>query len=293
MISFKQFLTEGGHATEKFNTERANQSDVKAALQFVSKTLDIPYSTLKNDLLGSTELTLLGKKQDSGDIDIAFSLTDSNVQEINKKMLDATGNAGGYNAGTKVGSYAVPVNDKKVQVDLMYVSDKDWAKFAYHSSQGRGSAYPGAVRNIILFTALAYTQKPGEDFIIRDEDGKPIVRASKGITMDAGMKRLFKMVKVNAKTGKLNKYLDTVTPDEIEKRLKDMGKKIKFSKELDFTNNPDKVAKHIFGSSVKASDLMTAEDVIKQIKRLDNSAEILKAAKSELTRLKMIVPEEL
>jgi hypothetical protein len=293
MKTFKQFLTEGGHATEKYNTERAKPADVKAALEFVSKALNIQYDTLKNDLLGSTELTLLGKKADSGDIDIAFSLKDTDALEIDKKMKDATNGEGNYNAGTKVGSYAVPVNGKKVQVDLMFVNNKDWAKFSYYSAIGRGSKYPGAVRNIILFTALSHTQEPGKDFVIRGEDGKPIVRASKSITMDAGMKRLFKMAKVNAKTGKYNKSLETVTGDDIEKHLKEIGKDIKFSKDIEFTDKPDDVAKHIFGPNVKAQDLMTAENVITQIKKLKNANEILAAAKAELTKLKMEVPSEL
>lgn len=293
MISFKTFLIEGGHATEKYETQRAKPADVKASLEFVSKVLGIPYDTLKNDLLGSTELTLLGKKEDSGDVDIAMSLKDSNVDEINAKMQKATKGEGSYNAGTKVGSYAVPVNGKKIQVDLMFVNNKDWAKFSYHSALGRGSSYPGAVRNIILFTALAHTQHPGKDFVIRNDDGKTIIRASHGITMDSGMKRLFKMAKVNAKTGQYNKSVDTVKPEEIEAHLKQLGKSAKFSHDTDFTDDPDVVAAHIFGKGVKAKDIMTAEDVIKQVKKMKNASEVLSAAKSELERNKLPVPKEL
>lgn len=293
MITFKQFLLEGGHATAKFNVERANASDVKAALQFVSKALGVPYDTLKNDLLGSTELTLLGKKKDSGDIDIAFSLEKSDVDDINKKMIDATNNEGAYNSGTRVGSYAVPVNGKKVQVDLMFVNNKDWAKFIYHSEQGAGSEYPGAVRNIILMTALAHTQEPGKDFVMRDEDGRAVVRASRSIKMDLGMERLFKMAKVNAKTGKYNKGLDKVDPKEIEAHLQSLGKKVKFSHDPEITDNPDHIAAYVFGSGVKAKDIMSAENVIKQIKKLKNADEIVAACKSELERLKLPVPKEL
>ncbi len=66
MISFKQFLVEGGNATKQFNTERANANDIKQALIFVTKALKINID--RDDLLGSTQLTLLGKKQDSGDL---------------------------------------------------------------------------------------------------------------------------------------------------------------------------------------------------------------------------------
>jgi hypothetical protein len=293
MFTFKQFLLEGGHATEKWNTSRADQSDIKASLKFVSNATGIPVETLTADLLGSTTLTLLGKKKDSGDIDIALSHRESDPEEINKKMLDATNGEGLYNPGTKVGSYAVPVNGKKVQVDLMYVGSKDWAKFSYHSEVGNGSKYPGVVRNIILTTALSMTQEPGKDFVLKDEDGKTIARASKSIKLDHGMERLFKMSKLNAKTGKYNKSLDKAEPSDIDAHLKSIGKSVKFSHDTDLTENPDDVAKFIFGPSVKAKDIMSAENVIVQIKKLKNAKEILAKCKSELTRLKLEIPEEL
>lgn len=293
MLTFKQFLTEGGVATAKFNTERATQSDIKAALEFVSTTLDTPVKTLENDLLGSTSLTLLGKKKDSGDIDIAFSLDGTDVSVINEKMLKAVNGEGVYNAGTKVGSYAVPVNGKKVQVDLMFVSNKDWAKFIYHSSHGTGSKYPGAVRNVLMLTALSRTQEKGKDFVLRDEDGKPYARASKSITLDSGMKRMFKISKFNEKTGRFNKTIDTVSPDELETRLKKLGKDVKFSKDLEHTNDPKEVVQYIFGKNAKPEDAKTAEGVIALIKKLPNANEIIRASKKELSRLKMEIPTEL
>lgn len=293
MISFRQFLIEGGGATSKYNTERANQADVKTALTFVSKTLGIPFDTLQSDLLGSTALTLMGKKKDSGDIDIAFSLEDSDVNEINEKMLKAVNGEGAYNAGTKVGSYAVPVNGKKVQVDLMFVNNKDWARFMYHSSQGNGSKYSGAVRNILMFTALAHTQEKGKDFVLRDENGKPYARASKSITMDSGMKRLFKMSKFNEKTGKFNKSIDSVTPDELEAQLKKLGKNVQFSKELEHTNDPKEIVQYIFGKNAKPEDVKTAEGVIALIKKMPNADEVIRASRKELERLKMEIPTEL
>ena len=292
MLTFKQFMRESAKATSKFQVTRAGPDDIKKALQLVSKTLHIPYDDLKDDLLGTGRLTMMGKKEDSGDIDIAFSLKDANVDEINQKMLDAVDGEGSYNPGTKVGSYAVPVNGKKVQVDLMFVPEKKWAKFAYHSAHGEASKYPGAVRNIILTTALAHTQEPGKDFVIRDKDGKVIARASKSMTLDTGMKRLFKKVK-KLKSGELGKTLEKTDPKELESFLKELGKDIKFSHEEEFTNNPDDVAEYIFGKGVKAEDVMTAEDVISQIKKLKNSREILTSAKSELEKINLPVPIEI
>jgi hypothetical protein len=295
MLTFKTFLLlEGGHATEKFGTTRANQADINAALKFVSNVIGIDEAELKKSLLGSTELTLLGKKKDSGDIDIALELKGSNYEDIHKKMMAAVNDEGYFNSGGKIGSYAVPVNGKKVQVDLMFVNNKDWAKFIYHSAQGRGSKYPGAVRNIILFTALTFVQEPGKDFVLRDENGNVIARASRSIKLDSGMERLFKRAKINSKTGKANKTLDTVTPDELENYLHKLGKKIDFAKETDRIDVPDKIAEFIFGPGIKAKDIMTAEDVIKLIKtKMKNPEKILSQAKKELERNKLPVPEEL
>ena len=234
------------------------------------------------------------KKKDSGDVDIAFSLEDTDAEAINKKMKAALNNEGDYNSGTKVGSYAVPVgNGKKIQVDLMFVKNKDWAKFIYHSEQGNGSQYPGAVRNIVLMTALAHTQEPGKDFVMRDDEGRAVIRASRSIKMDVGMERLFKMAKINAKTGKYNKALDKVDPAEIEAHLQSLGKKVKFSHDPEITDTPDHIAEYVFGKGVKAKDIMSAENVIAHIKKLKNSDEIIKACRSELTRLNLPIPKEL
>ena len=294
IITFKQFLTEGGHATSKHATQRADAADIAQALLFTSRALKIPKDTLRNDLIGSANLTLLGKKKDSSDIDIALSIKDHAPADTNSLMLKAAGGKGGYNPGSKVGSYAVPVGGgKRVQVDLMFVSDKNWAKWVYHSSEGDASKYPGAVRNIILFTALAHTQERDKDFVIRDDDGKPVIRASRSVKMDLGMERLFKMANFNSKTGKYSKGLGKADPKEIEAHLREIGKHIKFSHDPEITNNPDHVASFVFGAGVKAKDLMTAEDVIKQVHQMANAREVVQACRSELKRLKLPIPAEL
>lgn len=292
--TFKQFLTEGGAATEKFNTSRANQADIKAALAFVSKAIGVETEELAKSLLGSTELTYLGKKQNSGDIDIAFPASAGDEKSFHEKMMAAVNGEGYWNPGGKIGSYAVPVGKgKKVQVDLMFVPDKKWAKFIYHSAEGNGSKYKGAVRNIMLFTALTFVQEKGKDFVERDADGNVIARASRSIKMDKGMERLFKRAKYNEKTGKYNKSLDTVTPDELEAHLKKIGKNIKFSKEVDTTTDADFIARFIFGPGVKAKDIMTAEDVIKHIKKMKNADEVIARVKEELKKNNLQIPSEL
>lgn len=292
MITFKQFLLEGGGATSKYGTSRATAADIKAALAFVESTLDLEPGTLKDNLLGSTEVTLLGYKTDSGDIDIALPIAEYNQEEVLAKMIKAVGGEGEFNPGTEVGSYAVPTRDgKKVQVDLMFVSDKKWAKFMYHSSAGYKSKYPGVVRNIILATALARVQEPGKDFVLKRGE-QTIARASRSIVPAVGMKRLFKIATAG-RDGAYGKNLKTVTPDTLDAFLKAAGEEIPYSRDVDHTADPDEVAQFIFGPGVSAADLLTAEDVIKQIKRMPNATEILSACVKDLDKAKLPVPSEL
>lgn len=295
MLTFKQFLImEGGAATAGWNTSRAGAEDISRAMKFVAATLKIPEKTLRGDLLGGTEATLLGFKPHSGDVDIAISLEDHSPEDVVAAMMSATGNMGVWNAGTRVGSFAVPVgDDRRVQVDLMFVKNKDWARFAYYSGVGRGSKYPGAVRNILLVTALSHTHEPGKDFVLRDDEGTVIARASRSIKFDSGMERLFKATKINTKTGRRGKTASPVSPSEIKKILTDLGKEIQFSEKSEHTDNPDEVAAFIFGRGVAAADVMTAEQVIELIHQHPRGNEIVAAAKKQLSDLNLPIPEEL
>jgi hypothetical protein len=52
------------------------------------------------------------------------------------------------------------------------------------------------------------------------------------------------------------------------------GKNVKFSPDPDIITDPDAVAQFLFGEGVKAKDIMTAEQVIRQIKRLPHKQEV-------------------
>jgi hypothetical protein len=290
-MRFKQFLLEGGAATRSYETSRANQSDIAAAIKFVAKTLSVDEELLKSSLLGSTELTLLGKKKDSGDIDIALPKDDYDPHEVDEKMQAAVNGEGAYNAGTKVASYAVPVNGKKVQVDLMFIKNIEWAKFIYHSSLGNGSKYPGAVRNIMMFTVLTQRAKEGEDVVVKDDDGNVIARASRSIKMDSGLERLFKIAS-KTKTG-YTKTLKKVEPDDVKNFLKSIGKNVSFNDSVDTIDDPKEVVEFIFGKGTKPEDVKTAEGVIKLIKKQPDATKLIELCKTQLEKLKMIVPEEL
>ena len=293
-LTFKSYLLlEGGKATAKYNVERANKQDIEKAIDLVSTALGLEKSTIKANLLGSTETTLIGKKKDSGDVDIAMSTDDIDPIEADKRMMKLCNNEGYMNKGTRIGSYAVNVGNKKVQVDLMFVNDKSWAKFIYHSAQGNGSNYPGAVRNIMLMTAVRYKQEPGKDLLIKDGE-QVVLRATRALKLDVGLERLFKMANKSTKSGQWSKTMNKVQPEYLQQVANNLvGKPVKFSHQPDIISSPDKVAEFIFGKGVKAKDLMTAEQVAKRIHKLPNAEEVIKAAKDSLVEANLPIPKEL
>lgn len=289
--TFKQFLFEGGAATAQYNVERANKADIETALKIVGQTLDL--KDIQDRLLGSTHLTLSGKKQDSGDIDIVIQNDEIDPEEANKKMLELTKNEGELNKGTKIGSYAVDVGGKKVQVDLMFVDSKEWAKFIFYSTHGENSKYPGAVRNFLLMAVTRHTHEAGKDFIVKKGD-EVVARASRAIKLDAGLERLFKAAKYNDEKKKFNKTVDKIDPAELaDVVFKMSGKKPKFDPTPDIKTNPDEVAAWLFGEGTKAADIMTAEQVIEKIKKRKDADVIIADARKSLKNAKLPVPKEL
>ena len=71
--------------------------------------------------------------------------------------------------GSSVFSFAVEIGDKKVQLDVMFVSDIEWAKFSYHADPE--SKYKSGVRNELLHAILKNSLKRGSGLIVKDEDG--------------------------------------------------------------------------------------------------------------------------
>lgn len=277
MITFKQFLLEGGKETAVYGTVRAYASDIRKAIEIISKTLGKSEKYIEDNLLGSSKLTLSGRKKDSGDVDISYPI--EQIESANNKMLKLVNGEGRLNPGTKVGSYAVDLSNKKIQVDLMFSEDIEWSKFAYYSPEN--SKYSGAARNIILATVLAHTQTPGKDFIIRDKDGMPIVRASLSMNLGKGVQRMFKMRKKN-KNGEWLKTMQTVTPEEIRKEFPNE----KFSSDSKIITDPNWLANYLFPGST-SNDIMTAEDILSLVKKRKDSKEILNDIERSLKKAKI------
>ena len=294
MITFKQFLFEGGKATEKLGTERATQADMKAALNFVAKQTGVPLETLKDRLLGSARLTYNGLQKDSGDVDIALNSTELNQDDVVEKMKFATGNKP-HVTGGNIFSFAVPVSDaKKVQVDLMFVPDIEWAKFSHHASEH--SQYKSGVRNELLHSALKFSMEPGKDLRLKDEDGNDIARASRAYKLDQGVERIFKISPLR-KDGKGARVKTPIkaTPEQVKQALDQEGHQAEFSSEPDVIRDPDKFAKLLFGPKAKAKDLMSTEQLVNMIRKYKakDADAIFKDAVKGIKRLKFDVPKEL
>ena len=293
MITFKQFLLEGGKATAKLGTERATQDDMKNALKFVAKQTGVPVSTLEDRLLGSARLTYKGAQKDSGDVDIAMNEKEIDRDDIIDKMTFATGNKPHVTGGSTY-SFAVPVSaNKKVQVDLMFVPDVEWAKFSHYASEH--SAHKSGVRNELLHSALKFSMEPDKDVRVKDIGGNDLARASRAYKLDKGVERIFKVAPMRKDgKGRVKSVVDA-TPDDVQRTLNDIGHKAKFSSDPDVIRDPDAFAKLLFGDRVKAKDLMSTEQLIRLIKRYksDDAEAIFKDAVRGIKRLKFDVPDEL
>lgn len=296
-LSFKRFLLkEGGKATAEWDTKRALPKDVKKVVTLVSKALSLDQKVISDNLLGTSRLTFSDKKSSSGDIDIAVN--EKNRQKYHEAMMQLVGGMGLYNTGTKVGSYAVDVGNKRVQVDLMFVKSEDLAKFTYYSSEGEASKYPGAVRNIMLMTLATFILEDGKDFVFKNSDDEIIARASRSLKLDVGLERLFKVAKKRKDGEGRVKSLEKVSPDELDHELKDINSSLigKFEKSSNIINDPDEIAHFFFGAKVFAKDIMTAEDVAHQIhsKYKGKDLESIRTAiKEQLDKSGFETPKEL
>lgn len=298
MITFKTFLTEhflleGGKATEALGTERVTKEDFPVALAFVAKHIGIGAETLKDRLLGSARLTAAGKKEDSGDIDLAILDGEVDRDTAVKQLTNATKNKPHVTGGTTF-SFAVPVNGgKKVQVDLMFVPNIEWAKFSHFSSEN--SKYKSAVRNELIHSSLKYSLEPDKDLRLKDKNGNDIVRASRAYKLDTGAERIFKIAPLR-KDGKGRvKGVVKATPDEVQATLDELNHKGKFSKDPEVIQDPEQFTKMLYGDSVRAQDIGSTEQLINVIKKYkaENADAIFKDAVRGIKRLKFDVPDEL
>lgn len=284
-----------GKGTRELNTTRATASDIEDALSFVNKITGIELETLRDNLLGSTVKTLLGKQEDSGDIDIAVDESSVDIPDITEKMRVACKMDRLYQVGKGVFSYAVPVGENLVQVDLMCVPSLDWAKFAYHSDVE--SAYKAVVRTMLLVNTMKFQYGDGDLEYTDDDnyDGQgPCIRVRRSFTADQGLIRTFKMRPGKSRGEGRVKNFQKSTPDAIAAELKRLGADVKFSPDPDPILDPAAGAEMMFGPGVLPDDALSVEQVLKLVGKHPNADEILKGARDDLKRMNIeVLPDEL
>jgi|TARA_B110000977_G_scaffold163947_1_gene210152 hypothetical protein len=147
--------------------------EIVPTLDALEKTLGID---LKNNVLGS-----VGKKEFSGDIDVAIQVDADKIPELVKKIeasqlvLDIA-KSSVIMTKVKIVNYDETKQTTKprtgfVQVDFM-PGDPGWMKTYYHSPSEQESKYKGVFRNLLIATICAVHERNASEEKI--DDGRPV-----------------------------------------------------------------------------------------------------------------------
>jgi hypothetical protein len=243
-MSFKTFLTEtmlleGGEAIK--GSTSLSQAQAKSLADDVIKRLasQLNIEPHKLALIGSAGLKSGEAK--SGDIDIAVEHTD--LDDI-KKASEALAFKGKFKhmPGIKVYSFAAEVPEGYAQVDIMPVPSLEFAQWSYFNDPADLKAgLKGSHRNELLFAVAKHVDTAVTE---QDDDGSSIAQTRLALDLSNG---LFKLTQTRA--GKKKKAVKSFTTTQ-----RDL-----------ITCNPNEVARALFGAQVKAADLMSYGDVLKQV----------------------------
>ena len=271
------------------NVVSVSKDDIEPTLQYVARLTNIPFEDLHP--VGST-----GKAETSGDIDVAVDQNRYVPFKIHDRLSKQLGSEYAvYNRGTRIGSYAIPIrgdDQQRVQVDLMFTDNVDWAKFSYFSAGDR-SKYKGAVRAILLAAVAASLDEKGVD-TFHYVDDELIVRVGRGIDLGTGMKRLFQM-RPHKKYGEgYVKGLKNVSAEDIKQMYPDL----EFDGNDLVINDPSEVVQVLFGEGTRPSNVDTVEEILNLISRFpaNKQKKILDIAKIRARQLAakgIELPEEI
>lgn len=147
--------------------------EIEPTLDALEKVLGID---LKNNVLGS-----VGKKEFSGDIDVALQIDPEQIPEFLEKLkktpeVQDVAKSSVIMTKVKIVDYDQSKQGDKprtgfVQVDFM-PGDPGWLKTYYHAPSEKESKYKGVFRNIMISSiALFLDKKESEETI---DDGRPV-----------------------------------------------------------------------------------------------------------------------
>ena len=281
MLRNTSLLLEGGHAFP--NVSRINQENVAATLQDIyEKLLPEMHLTEKDvSVLGSTGKKLPGGT--SGDIDLAIDrkklLSKNHIKDEGEYLAWAEKLAKKFDVKTsidkKYGFNAVSLrwpianvdgkqNDKFVQLDFVLPKNMDFVKWGMWTPQEiEGEENPkSAIRNM-LFLAIGRAKR--EILAVDTIPGEGDVP-----------------VKMKRYNYVYNEGLYLVTRERKKKRNGDYASSWTITDKEFITDDPDKITKILFGSSVKADDIKTVKEVWDVLKKSDMWKD--KAMRKEIQR---------
>lgn len=148
-------------------------SEIEPTLEAIEEVLKID---LKNNVLGS-----VGKKEFSGDIDVALDIDPKNMQEFvdrlekTPEVLDIK-KSSVIMTKVKIVNYDPEKQASKprtgyVQIDFM-PGDPSWMKTFYHAPHEKDSKYKGVFRNLLISSIVPHYQSKISDETI--DDGRPV-----------------------------------------------------------------------------------------------------------------------
>jgi len=291
MISFRQYITEGGNAVEGVSgiNQENSIATVKSAFKDYLKALGI--SEKDTALLGST-----GKKAPgavSGDIDIALSAPAllkkkgvSTFDDMIDLIVDITKKKGYKFADMRsigIVSVGYPITNtdgkqegKTVQLDFMIVDSVKLASWSYYSPSYLESDLKGLYRNELMYAIAKYA---GINVKEMSDDKQAVTWDRFWFSLTHGLQKGTQTLK-SPKTGKITKTAKKVKPAEL------------------LSDDPDTIVGYLFGTKYKASDLLTFEQALDAIKSASfphkkHRKAIYKMAKDGILKKKYPVPESL
>jgi len=286
MITFKQFIQEGGNAIK--GIVPVKQSWVKLIITDIQKRLLPKLGLTTNDmrLLGSA-----GKKYPdelSGDIDIALYYpaiiqNNPNIDTIDKVFLFIANQLQQLTSGVKVSqsisviSCGWPVPNETntfVQVDFMLTDDLNFAEFRFYSPAQWESKYKGVYRTVLLLIILKVISK---QILETTPEGEPLTWKRLFIDAQKGLVEITQTRK--GKTSKLLKNIKT-----IDRRV--------------ITKDVNQILEYMFGKGIKPKDVGSFEQIWHLIHQPNwqyraKLNEIIKEYKQKLIDIGLPLPDEM
>lgn len=244
----------GGNAVK--GVSRINQANVKWTY---ADFVEIVGPLLGLERYSATVIGSAGQKapdETSGDIDIAIEIPNRTLHldifEYFLGQLEISGYQFRDMRSIGIISLAYPIvnYDSKqpnayVQIDLMFVDSLEYATWGYYSPHHSHSQYKGLYRNELNF----FIAKHAELNPTLIQDGVVVEWERYWFSTSEGL--LYgKQTLLSAKTGKITKTARVISKTVV-------------------TNNPDKVARFLYGHGCDSGNVLTLEDALREMKDID------------------------